>query len=579
MNLKPFRPLQSQWIASVSRAGSAAFAALLLSVASLPALALPGDLDATFGYFSGTGNGVFPVVTDNYVAVLGGAVLPDDRIVTGGVCEATLAGPTPTGKRFCLVVWGVSGDAPATYLHSSSNNRVENNALGAIAVQRDGKIVVAAPCRSTASETTVRHCAVRFNADFSPDTGFAAATENVAYPVDFTSSGSNNHYANDVAIQPDGKIIIAGQCAYSAGTVMCASRYLPDGSRDVSFRSGGIESTSGVLSAPFDRVKRIAVAADGKIYLAGDCKNSIGAASGVGFTEVRTACLARINGADGVLDSGFGSALGDRPAVFRPSSYGDEDVTDIVIQANGEMVIASSCGSSALGSPTISTTVPCLRRFAAPTAALTLLPGQLYTNATQSAGNPFTIANDGINSGAWLYEPPADGPRKLLKAKLLPDGKLLVLLRGATDSEHRVRLYHTNGAIDKAWNETGSNDFGFGIGQPSGAGTTNSRGVALDVQRSGRVIAMGMTTGAGAIREPRVVALKLGDVNTARACNLDIDNDGKILPTTDGLLLSRAAAGLVGNAVITGAIGVGALRNNWQKIRDYLVTQCGMVIP
>jgi hypothetical protein len=142
-----------------------------------------------------------------------------------------------------------------------------------------------------------------------------------------------------------------------------------------------------------------------------------------------------------------------------------------------------------------------------------------------------------------------------------------------------VRLYHTNGAIDKAWNETVANNFGFGIGQPSGAGTTNSRGVALDVQRSGRVIAMGMTTGAGALREPRVVALKLGDVNTARACNLDIDNDGKILPTTDGLLLSRAAAGLTGNAVIGGAIGVGALRNDWQKIREYLVTQCGMVIP
>ncbi len=166
--------------------------------------------------------------------------------------------------------------------------------------------------------------------------------------------------------------------------------------------------------------------------------------------------------------------------------------------------------------------------------------------------------------------------------KLLPDGKLLVLLRGATDSDHRVRLYHTNGAVDLAWNETVANNFGFSIGVT--AGITNSRGVALDVQRSGRVIAMGTATGAGAgagagvVREPRVVALKLGDVNTARACNLDIDNDGKILPTTDGLLLSRAAAGLTGNAVISGAIGAGALRNDWPKIRDYLVTQCGMVI-
>ena len=575
MNIKALRHAATQLIVSLTKLNRGAVcAALFLSSVSLPTFALPGDKDATFGFFTGSGNGTFPLVTDNYVAVLGGAVLPDDRIVTGGVCEATGAGPTPAGKRFCLVVWSVDGSTSATYLHSSSNNRVENNALGAIAVQRDGKVVVAAPCKSTASETTVRHCAARFNADFSADTGFAAASENVAFPVDFTASGSNNHYANDVAIQPDGKIVIAGQCAYSAGTVMCASRYLTDGSRDPSFRSGGIESTSGVLSAPFDRVKRIAVATDGRIYLAGDCKNSILGLDNVTPTEIRTACLARLS-ANGVLDSGFGGALGDRPAVFRPSSYGDEDVTDIVIQPNGEIVIASGCGDNALS--TTPTKVPCLRRFAAPTAALALLPGQLYANAKTPRGNPFTIPTAPTASGAWLFENgTTDGAGALRKVKLLPDGKLLVLLRGATDSDHRVRLYHTNGAVDLAWNEVVANNFGFSIGIT--AGITNSRGVALDVQRSGRVIAMGTATGAGAIREPRVVALKLGEVNTARACNLALDNDGKILPTTDGLLLSRAAAGLTGNAVISGAIGAGALRNDWPKIRDYLVTQCGMVI-
>lgn len=575
MNIKALRHAATQLIVSLVKLNRGAVcAALLLSSVSLPTFALPGDKDATFGFFTGTGNGTFPVVTDNYVAVLGGAVLPDDRIVTGGVCEATGAGPTLAGKRFCLVVWSVDGSTSATYVHSSSNNRVENNALGAIAVQRDGKIVVAAPCKSTASETTVRHCVARFNADFSADTGFAAATENIAFPVDFTSSGSFNHYVNDVAIQPDGKIILAGQCAYSAGTVMCASRYLADGSRDPSFRSGGIESTSGVLGAPFDRVKRIAVAADGKIYLAGDCKNSILGLDNVTPTEIRTACLARLS-ANGVLDSGFGGALGDRPAVFRASSYGDEDVTDIVIQPNGEIVIASGCGDNAFSATP--TKVPCLRRFAAPTAALTLLPGQLYANAKTPRGNPFTIPTSPTASGAWLFENgTTDGAGALRKVKLLPDGKLLVLLRGATDSDHRVRLYHTNGAVDLAWNETVANNFGFSVGVT--AGITNARGVALDVQRSGRVIAMGTATGAGAIREPRVVALKLGEVNTARACNLDIDNDGKILPTTDGLLLSRVAAGLTGNAVINGAIGAGALRSTWPDIRDYLNTQCGMAV-
>jgi alpha-tubulin suppressor-like RCC1 family protein len=59
-------------------------------------------------------------------------------------------------------------------------------------------------------------------------------------------------------------------------------------------------------------------------------------------------------------------------------------------------------------------------------------------------------------------------------------------------------------------------------------------------------------------------------------CTMDIDADGHVLTSTDSLLLARAAAGLSGDAVITGALAAGAQRKTWSAIRSYLELVCGM---
>ena len=68
-------------------------------------------------------------------------------------------------------------------------------------------------------------------------------------------------------------------------------------------------------------------------------------------------------------------------------------------------------------------------------------------------------------------------------------------------------------------------------------------------------------------------------VPVAGAIALDIDGDGRVLPTTDGLLLLRVALGLTGNAVVAGAIGQGAIRQSWLDVRGYLNGSCGMTLP
>ena len=64
----------------------------------------------------------------------------------------------------------------------------------------------------------------------------------------------------------------------------------------------------------------------------------------------------------------------------------------------------------------------------------------------------------------------------------------------------------------------------------------------------------------------------------AKKCTMDIDGDGAVLATIDGLLLARAEAGVTGNGVASGAMGVAATRTSWPQIRDFLVSQCGMLL-
>ena len=61
---------------------------------------------------------------------------------------------------------------------------------------------------------------------------------------------------------------------------------------------------------------------------------------------------------------------------------------------------------------------------------------------------------------------------------------------------------------------------------------------------------------------------------------LDIDGDGIVSATTDGLMLLRVALGFRGEAVVANATAPGAPRRTWAQVQPYLATQCGLpVLP
>lgn len=134
--------------------------------------------------------------------------------------------------------------------------------------------------------------------------------------------GSPHDRAYDVAVQPDGKILVAGETFPGAWNFALA-RYNRNGSLDSSFGAGGIVRTE------FGWGLGVAIQPDGKIVV-------VGAGGLPGHTGGADFAVARYN-ADGTLDPSFGAG---GKAV---ADFGFSDVAyEVAIQQDGKIVVAGS---------------------------------------------------------------------------------------------------------------------------------------------------------------------------------------------------------------------------------------------
>ena len=137
-----------------------------------------------------------------------------------------------------------------------------NNLISGVGIQTDGKIVAAGTYGSIATQWTD----ARYNSDGTLDTSFGI--NGIAYITGFPHTGPLNLLS--MTIQTDGKILTVG---YNSGPGLdnniTVVRQNTDGSLDSSFGSGGIVQTKypGSLN---DNTRTIAVQPDGKILVAGD---------------------------------------------------------------------------------------------------------------------------------------------------------------------------------------------------------------------------------------------------------------------------------------------------------------------
>jgi uncharacterized delta-60 repeat protein len=291
-------------------------AAALVLVVGAPSLAAPGRLDPSFGA-GGVAVIQFP---SSYAGARAVAVQADGRIVAAGFAHTN----DTILQDFAVVRYAPGGALDPTFgtggmVRTDFDGRFDD-AL-AVAVQPDGKIVVA----GTSSDATGADMAVaRYAGDGTLDPTFAGDGRAL---VEFDGESS----ARAVAVQRDGKVLLAGRAVRPLPTGCCVSdfalaRLTPTGSLDSSFGGDGRVVTD-FLPGPDngqDDAHAVLVQADGRILAAG------GAVAGAGSVDF---AVARYR-ADGSLDPTFSH---DGRVTSDFVGYPDE-IRDLAVDAQGRIV-------------------------------------------------------------------------------------------------------------------------------------------------------------------------------------------------------------------------------------------------
>lgn len=199
-------------------------------------------------------------------------------------------------------------------------NKGAGSSAEAAVLQPDGKkIIVGTVPGSSNSDILV----LRLNPDGTRDTSFGASGV-----VIFTGPPDASDSAAGVALQSDGRIVVAGQRSNGTDIDILVFRLRADGTLDASFRGsgsaqydlGGNESAGGV-----------ALQSDGRIVLAGTASNAAD----------NDILIMRLTSA-GLLDLSFGSN-----GVFRYDGGGDEAGNAVAIQTDGRIVAAGQSSNGA----------------------------------------------------------------------------------------------------------------------------------------------------------------------------------------------------------------------------------------
>src|SRR5206468_652342 len=154
---------------------------------------------------------------------------------------------------------------------------------------------------------------VRYNANGSLDATFGAGGKVT------TSIGSDEDDAYALALQPDGKLVAAGETLNGVRYDFALVRYNANGSLDATFGAGG-KVTTPVGSAD-DYADALLVQPDGKLVAAGNVEGSD-----------RDFAVVRYN-ADGSLDGSFGTG----GKVITPLGSSDDVAFSLVLQPDGKL--------------------------------------------------------------------------------------------------------------------------------------------------------------------------------------------------------------------------------------------------
>jgi len=231
------------------------------------------------------------------------AVQNDGKILMAGTAN----------NDFAIVRYNTDGTLDTTFDSdgkvATDFNLSSDDARGMV-VQSDGKIVVVG---TNGSDVAL----MRYRSSGTLDTAFDGDGK-----VN-TSVNSGVEAGKSVALQSNGKIVVAGYTTNSSGyTDALLLRYNKDGSLDATFDGDGIATTA--LSIQNDEFRSVVLQADGKILAAGYSRHG-------SYNDV---ALVRYN-SDGSLDTGFGAG-----GIVTTAIGADDVGQGVTVQADGKILVA-----------------------------------------------------------------------------------------------------------------------------------------------------------------------------------------------------------------------------------------------
>jgi uncharacterized delta-60 repeat protein len=264
-----------------------------------------GSADTSFG-----GDGMASAtIGSGYDRAYGTAIQSDGKIVVAGLAEVP-------NRDFALARFNTDGSLDTSFSGDgmlTTTVGADWDEINSVAIQADGKIVAAG---YTDTGIYDMWAIARYQTNGTLDPSFDGDGIRVM------GFGGINDRAADIAIQPDGKIVVVGRSTSNFGVV----RLLANGSLDTSFSGDGIQSTD---FGGVDEAKAVALQADGKLVVVGTSWITGGPA---GYDVA----VARYN-VDGSLDAAGFTGTGK---LSRAIGTSNDVATDVAMLANGKILVA-----------------------------------------------------------------------------------------------------------------------------------------------------------------------------------------------------------------------------------------------
>ncbi len=340
----------------------------------------PGDLDPGFGTagvaladFENEASRAMAVQADGKIVCVGSAStggLNDNVAVTRFNANGTL----DTG-------FGAAGlvetDLGSAFDHGQ-----------AVAIQSDGRIVVAARTITTSSNIAVVRYLTNGALDPSFGTGGMVITD---------ISGATSEEPSSIAIQSDGKIVVGGMITPTTYWDFGVLRYTTNGQLDVSFGNNGVVTTD--MNGGNERITSLAIQSDGKIVAVGYAAQDTSGAN-TDFAVARYTV-------DGDLDTSFGG-VGFVTAAILPwneSAWAMSLQSDGKILAAGRVCLDSQCSTKNVAIVRFLSTGGLDATFGTTGVAITDIPGtgDWAYGVAASPGGVIVAAGTVVVSGKYDF--------------------------------------------------------------------------------------------------------------------------------------------------------------------------------